>query len=333
MFCGVGGLAHGLQAAGIDVKLGVDLDPACRVPFESNIRSEFLLEDVQTLSVDVLNSAFGDASVRVLAGCAPCQPFSTLSQSRKSKDDRWRLLEEFAHFAEELRPEIITLENVPRLAQRSVWPRFTDKLNDLGYNLSWDIVDCTKFGVPQSRKRLVLVASLLGVIPLPTGSRKQKSTRATIEKLPTLEAGDFDAADPLHRASKLSELNLQRIRASKPGGTWRDWSKELIAPCHRKETGATYPSVYGRMEWDKPSPTITTQFYAYGSGRFGHPEQDRAITLREGALLQSFPRNYKFLRDDDPVSFKRIGTLIGNAVPPALAKGVGEAISKHVATL
>ena len=145
-----------------------------------------------------------------------------------------------------------------------------------------------------------------------------------------LTAGGSDPADPLHRTSSMSALNMKRIRASSPGGTWRDWDCALVTDCHKRPTGRGYVSVYGRMRWDRPSPTITTQFYGYGNGRFGHPEQDRAISLREGALLQTFPRGYAFTRSGDPISVKEVGRMIGNAVPVALARATARAIAAHL---
>ncbi len=139
-----------------------------------------------------------------------------------------------------------------------------------------------------------------------------------------------DLNDSLHHACRLSALNLRRIRVSTPGGTWRDWDQSLLANCHRKKTGETYPSVYGRMEWDAPSPTITTQCFGYGNGRFGHPEQDRAITLREAAILQTFPDSYKFLPEGEKVKFSLLGRLIGNAVPVRLGEVIAETFRKHV---
>jgi DNA (cytosine-5)-methyltransferase 1 len=145
-----------------------------------------------------------------------------------------------------------------------------------------------------------------------------------------LKAGEVCPTDPLHQACELSPLNLKRIRASTPGGSWRDWDKRLVADCHKKSSGKTYPSVYGRMSWDEPAPTMTTQFYGFGNGRFGHPEQDRAISLREGAIIQSFPRSYKFVPAGEPIYRKPIGRLIGNAVPVNLAKAIGKTIVRHV---
>lgn len=157
------------------------------------------------------------------------------------------------------------------------------------YWVHQDVVDCTLYGLPQNRRRMVLLASLLGPIELigPT-RRKPKTVRDAIGRLPAIRQGTAHPKDPLHSASTLSDLNLKRIRASRPGGTWRDWPKHLVAECHKRETGYTYPGVYGRMAWDEPAPTLTTQFFGFGNGRFGHPEQDRAISLREGAILQGF---------------------------------------------
>jgi DNA (cytosine-5)-methyltransferase 1 len=148
--------------------------------------------------------------------------------------------------------------------------------------------------------------------------------------LPPIEAGEADSKDMLHLASTLSDKNLERIRASKPGGTWRDWPHHLLADCHKVDSGKTYPSVYGRMEWDKPAPTITTQSYGFGNGRFGHPEQDRAISLREAAILQGFPKSYKFVPPGEVIHFKRVGRLIGNAVPVELGRAIAKSIIKHL---
>jgi DNA (cytosine-5)-methyltransferase 1 len=157
--------------------------------------------------------------------------------------------------------------------------------------------------------------------------------RQAISHLAPLAAGESDQFDEMHTACKLSRLNLKRIMASKPGGTWRDWDESLRAGCHRKKTGETYPSVYGRMEWDCPAPTITTQCFGYGNGRFGHPEQNRAITLREAAILQTFPGNYRFLRDGERFTFYNLGRLIGNAVPVRLGEAIAYSIHEHVRQL
>ncbi len=337
LFCGVGGLTHGLSQAAIDVRLGVDIDPASRHPFENNNNAKFLLEDVSALKPETIISSFVPGTTTLLAGCAPCQPFSTYSQKAKrdgkdrpdrgGKDD-WRLVERFGELIEAVQPDLVTMENVPPLMRAPVYSRLLQALD--GYWFDAQVIECKKIGLPQTRKRLVLVASRLGPIQIPQFAREQKSVRSTIEDLPPLRAGEMDANDRIHRASALSDVNLRRIRSSVQGGTWRDWPMDLKAACHVRDTGATYPSVYGRMDWDEPSPTITTQCFGYGNGRFGHPEQDRAISLREAAMLQGFPRNYSFLRNEDKVSFSTLGRLIGNAVPVKLGKVIGEVLVSHV---
>ena len=159
---------------------------------------------------------------------------------------------------------------------------------------------------------------------------KPKTVRELIFDLPALEAGHCDPDDRLHFCAALSDLNMRRIQASVQGGTWKDWPEELIAECHKRDTGKTYGGVYGRMEWDKPAPTMTTQFYGFGNGRFGHPEQHRAISIREGAIFQGFPRDYQFLPEGVHHNISLLGKMIGNAVPVGLGTIVGKALVDHV---
>ncbi|MEM7654584.1 MAG: DNA cytosine methyltransferase, partial [Bacteroidota bacterium] len=214
-----------------------------------------------------------------------------------------------------------------------VFEEFRETLLTSGYHVSAEIAFSPDYGVPQRRHRLVLLASRLGKISFlpPTHSPVQyKTVKDAIGSLPPLNAGEMDERDPLHKASRLSPLNLRRIRESRPGGTWRDWSPELVAACHRAETGRSYASVYGRMTWEEPSPTVTTQFYGFGNGRFGHPEQDRALSIREGAILQTFPKDYEFVEPRGNISFKKLGKLIGNAVPVDLGRVIARSIRDHL---
>jgi len=331
LFCGAGGLAYGLKQAGLSVAAGIDLDPSCKYPLETNTGAKFECRDVSGITAQDLQQWFGGASVRVLAGCAPCQPFSTYSQSRKSIDNRWTLLREFQRLALATLPEIVTMENVRGLAKQEIWTEFTTALKDAGYHVFWREVDCTTFNIPQSRHRLVLLASRFGRITLQMPEKaSEPKLEDFIKNLPPISAGEASADDPLHASASLSPLNMRRMKASKPGGTWRDWPKRLRAKCHTRKTGKTYPAVYGRMEWDKPAPTMTTQCYGFGNGRFGHPSQNRAISLREAALIQSFPPNYVFLKEGEVVSFARLGRLIGNAVPPKLGEAIGHSICAHL---
>ena len=331
LFCGVGGLTHGLSKAGIDIKIGFDVDSACQFPYESNNKSRFVCRDVKDLKGSDIRQVWGKAKTTLLAGCAPCQPFSTYSRaSRKAEpDSKWDLVSEFARLIKESKPDLVTMENVSQLVRHVVFEEFLQTLSE--YYVWYSIIECSEYGVPQTRKRLVLMASRLGPIKL---SKRRLSKPATVARsirsLPPLDAGDVDNRDALHSACDLSPLNLKRIRASKPGGSWRDWPQELLAQCHRKDSGETYPSVYGRMEWDSPAPTITTQCFGFGNGRFGHPEQDRAITLREAAMLQTFPKSYRFIPKGKAVVFHVMGRLIGNAVPVELAKSIGREFVRHV---
>ncbi|MGW1267710.1 DNA cytosine methyltransferase [Streptomyces sp. NPDC002491] len=333
LFCGVGGLTHGLVRSGINVTAGVDLDPHCRYPFEANNSAPFIERDVKDLKAVDLEPYLSTGKYSLLAGCAPCQPFSTYSQSGRSKKRGmdWRLVQNFGSLVSDLQPDLVTMENVVQLADHEVFTEFLESLN--GYAVSWAKVECAKLGIPQARKRLVLLASKLGSHGLdltPQFVQSPRTVRDEIGKLPAIAAGDQHPRDPLHTASSLSEINMERIKASRPGGTWRDWNPDLIAACHRKTSGSTYPSVYGRMEWDAPAPTITTQCFGYGNGRFGHPVQDRAISLREAAMLQTFPRNYRFLKRGEQVTFSRLGRMIGNAVPVRLGEVIGQCLINHV---
>ena len=219
-----------------------------------------------------------------------------------------------------------------RFRKGKLFDGFVDALEKEGYIVDWEIAFAPDYGVPQQRSRLVLLASLMGKLKLesPTHDATHYETVArAIGDLPELVAGGVDSRDSLHRCSRLSPLNLSRIRASKAGGNWRDWNEELVSDCHKKETGHGYGSVYGRMKWDGPAPTITTQFYGFGNGRFGHPEQDRAVSLREGAILQSFPPSYDFVKPGTSVQFKTLGRMIGNAVPVLLAQAIARSIRTH----
>jgi DNA (cytosine-5)-methyltransferase 1 len=334
LFCGAGGLTHGLSQSGINVVAGIDFDEACRFPYEKNNDAAFIHKDIAKVSAAQVKSLLDKGGFTLLAGCAPCQPFSNYSQSaRKMRQyPDWGLVLSFGKLIERVRPDLVTMENVPELSKHPVFAKFLATLH--GYHVDWKIVECEEIGIPQTRSRLVLVASRKGsiTIDLPR-TRKKATVREAIGRLPRVNAGEQHNGDPLHISSSLSRVNLRRIRASKPGGTWRDWASSLRAECHKRKSGRTYCGVYGRMEWDKPAPTITTQCFGFGNGRFGHPDQDRAITLREAALIQSFPRRYAFSSKDDRVNMKSLGRLIGNAVPVRLGKLIGAVLVDHVSKL
>lgn len=337
LFCGAGGLTHGLLQAGIRVEAGIDIDADSKHAYtNNNPGTEFLEWDVGRKKYISINKLFNPNSYRLLAGCAPCQPFSKLTQAIE-KHGAWNLLDNFSRFIVGIKPELVTMENVPELAGRGseVFERFVDRLEHNGYHVDWDIVRCEEYGIAQSRRRLVLLASLLGEIKIPEPTHPNpnqwKNVRETIGKLAPLESGGTDTSDRLHVAAQLSDMNLRRIKATKKdGGTRQSWPEELVLDCHKKKTGKSYYSIYGRMWWDKPSPTMTTLCTGIGNGRFGHPTQDRAITLREAALFQSFPKSYEFWPPSKKLNKGAISRMIGNAVPPKLAKVIGQAIIQHV---
>ncbi len=335
LFCGAGGLSYGLQEAGLSIRAGLDLDGKCAFPFEANMPgARFLEKDLAETAGEELRSHYTEGAIKLLAGCAPCQPFSTLRNgSDRKTSKKWPLLNEFGRMVQALEPDLVTMENVPVLRGETIFHDFVGLLELHGYHVFSKIVDAADYGVPQRRKRLVLLASNRGPIRLLEPAElgvERLTVRDAIGALPAVAAGEVSAGDSLHRARAITELNLARIKASKPGGTWEDWPEHLQLACHKRSSGSSYKSVYGRMQWDKPSGTITTQAHNFGTGRFGHPEQDRPLTLRELAILQSFPSDYKFVGDDKDVEFTPLGRLIGNAVPVKLGTAIGRSIIVHL---
>jgi DNA (cytosine-5)-methyltransferase 1 len=341
LFCGIGGLTHGLKLAGLNVAAGFDIDAKCRYAYEENNDAEFVEADVANITPTEISQYYTDSDLRVLVGCAPCQPFSKYTMRyRKNGDNgdgknhsKWGLVNSFADKIRQILPDIVSMENVPELVNTDVFKSFVATLCECEYHVSYGVVFCPDYGVPQNRKRLVLLASRLGEINLikPEYTPENYVTvRQAIGTLPEIQSGEKHPEDTLHYCAKLNATNLKRIKASRQGGTWRDWDEFLQLKCHKKSTGRSYPSVYGRMLWDAPSPTITTQFFGYGNGRFGHPEQDRAISIREGAILQSFPHGYKLFEGDAASNTRILGTHIGNAVPVELGRAIGVSILNHI---
>lgn len=332
LFCGIGGLTYGLEKTGIKVVAGIDLDESCRFAYEKNNNVEFIHKNITELNGTDILPFYESSDIKILVGCAPCQPFS---QHQKNKTNRkfhkdWGLLYEFLRLIKEISPDIVSMENVPNLQKEEVFQFFITSLEKEGYFINYKIQNSADCGVAQRRKRLLLLASKFGKINFIERKNKWITVREAIGNLPNIPAKILtNLNDYIHVSSSLNFLNLMRIKNSKPGGTWDDWPEELLPKCYKKDSGKTYKSVYGRMEWEKPSPTLTTQFYNYGTGRYGHPEQDRALSLREGAILQSFPITYIFT-EDIKFKFTEIARQIGNAVPPKLAEYIGENIMEHL---
>jgi len=332
IFCGIGGLTHGFVKEGFGVVAGIDTDATCKYAFEANNGARFIEKDVADLTAEEVLALYPEDSVKILVGCAPCQPFSRYTRD-KANATKWDLVATFAELITDVSPDVVSMENVPELARHPVFEDFQSTLESAGYECWWKVVACADYGVPQSRSRLVFLASKLGPVALlPKTHRpsRRRTVKKAIGTLRPIEAGGADERDPIHKASALSDINLRRIRSTPPGGGWRDWPDDLVLTCHRADTGKSYPSVYGRMVWDDVGPTITTQCNGLGNGRFGHPEQDRAISLREAALLQTFPRYYKLLKPRDELQVRRLGRHIGNAVPVRLGRIIARSIARHL---
>jgi DNA (cytosine-5)-methyltransferase 1 len=346
LFCGVGGLSHGLLENGFKVTAGIDLDISCRYAFEQNNKgAKFYPFDVSELSVEQLETLFPKDKKKILVGCAPCQPFSLYNKKRKNitdiidnkGDGKWRLLDAFADLIIAIQPEIISMENVMSLRifdNGSVLQNFKKKLENEGYTVSDYDVNVQDYGIPQRRKRLVLFGTKYNAkieIMKPTHSKgKYVTVREALKGVPKLDNGATHPKDKLHHCRLLGDLNLRRIKATREGGFWREWSEDLKLDCHKKEGGKSFRSVYGRMSWDDVAPTMTTYCIGLGNGRFGHPEEDRAISLREAAIFQNFPRDYDFIDPNVKFSASTLARQIGNAVPVGLGRVIGESIKKHL---
>lgn len=321
LFCGIGGLTHGLQMAGIEVKAGFDVDSSCQYAFESNnAGAEFVHRDVQLIDFKEIAHYYEGVDITALVGCAPCQPFSSHNRCKPKSDADCSLVEKFAQMVKEGRPDLVSMENVPGLQKHRIFNDFVETLDTLGYETNHAIVRCEFHGVPQKRRRLVLLASRLGQISMLQRTAPPATVGDCIRNLPPITEGLSDLGDPAHVSLPLSSMNKKRIVQSRPGGSWKDWEDDLVNDCQRK---SHYPAPYGRMSWDELAPTITTQFCYYSTGRFGHPEQDRAISVREGALLQTFPGDYSLIDENNPATVRELSRHIGNAVPVNLGRAIG----------
>ncbi len=327
-FCGCGGMTAGLIKAGIEVRLGLDIDPLCRDTYEQNNRVPFELADIRELQGNRIRDAIGTQGKHPLlfAGCAPCQPFSKVRKSGIKKHPDADLLSHFLKLVLAFRPHFVLCENVPQMFNgkngNRVTMSFVESLKSAGYVTDMAVVNAADFGVPQNRRRLVIMASRInGNVKIPIGPTKgiHPTVREAIEDLPPLAAGERCNKVPNHWASDLSPQNLARIRSvPKDGGDLRTVPVELRPPSRRnfgKYGHGGFFDVYGRMKWSEPAPTLTTRCISYSNGRYGHPEQDRAISVREAARLQTFDDSYVFHTS----AINDAAKMIGNAVPVNMA--------------
>lgn len=335
-FCGAGGLTRGLLDAGIKVVAGIDSDEQCRRSYERNNEgARFVRKDVRKITIAELKRLAGVNSFRdvLFAGCAPCSPFSQKRTAPEPSNDL-TLLMEFGKIVARAKPGYVLIENVPQMASvrgYSTFRRFVRVLEDSGYKnrIVSDVLDAKRYGVPQTRRRLVLIATRRGTPSLPkprygTKGRPFRTVRQTIARFPVLRAGYFHTRIKNHIASAISPINIERLIATpEDGGDRRDWPRRLHLACHPRDYEG-HTDAYGRMWWDAPAPTLTGRCHSISNGRYAHPAQRRGISLREGAALQTFRNSYEFFGPHNHIALQ-----IGNAVPVRLGKALG----KHILRL
>ena len=325
----------------MEIALGLDNDQDAERTFRRNFpEADFIREDIRSVATQEFDRVVERCSDHPLwfSACAPCQPFS---QQRRgilaSGDERYGVLGHLMRFVKSYRPEFVFIENVPGLRKQrvglDVFEPITEGLRHLGYHLETGVVRSQDYGVPQRRARLVLLASTLFPLSFPAMTHgpgrevaKFATVRDWISALPPIEAGESHSGIPNHRSARLSPLNKRRITLTPAGGGWRDWPTELVPRCHRFGFEG-FSDVYGRLRWDAPAPAMTTKCISFSNGRFGHPQQDRAISVREAALLQTFPMSFVFTG-----SLTAQARQVGNAVPALLARKFGEHVLEETAS-
>jgi len=338
-FSGAGGLTYGLRKAGIMVIAGIDNDGSCKESYEKNNGGSIFLEKDITMYLPSelerdLNISKNDDNM-IFVGCAPCQYWSiirtTKEKSKKTKD----LILDFQRFVDYFKPGFIIVENVPGISSKKESPmgRFIEAIEAFGYNVARGITDMSLYGIPQKRRRFTLIASRVTKVYLPKPTDKRITVRDVLgvkNGFSKIGAGAKDKTKFLHTAANLSKKNLERLQMTeKNGGDRSKWQNKegYRLACYSSGEKKFYDT-YGRMWWDRPSPTITTKFFSISNGRFAHPEENRAISLREGASLQTFPKDYEFFG----VSMSSVAKMIGNAVPPKFAEMIGKQIVDSIKT-
>ena len=325
-------MSLGAVQAGVSVVAAIDNDIKCKETYESNHpNSKFLHKDIKNMTPEDLENEgiFANDDNMIFIGCSPCQYWSHIngkscSERKKTARPSRNLLKDFLHFTKDFRPGWVVVENVKGIIRNSKESGLSDLIDffqEEEYEWDYNPLSFCKYGVPQTRSRFVLVASRVlngKAVPFPTEEKKDATVREAIGELEEINAGGQSTTDPLHRSAGLSEVNLARLTATKEGCARESWAKNqgLQIDAYRDKDLTFFRENYGRMWWDKPAPTITTRFFSLSCGRFGHPKQNRALSLREGALLQTFPKSYKF----KTTNYQDTARIIGNAVPPEFAR-------------
>jgi DNA (cytosine-5)-methyltransferase 1 len=349
LFSGCGGLTTGLEKAGFNVLSAIEIDPIASSTFSANHPQVHLInDDIKKVRASSLlrSNCLKVGELDLLAGCSPCQGFSTLRIKDSGCDDpRNQLVFEFLRLVKSLRPKTIFMENVPGIITThygmNIFSQLNRELMELGYSTDYRIIDTAYYGIPQFRKRFVLVGTRYkrhGIV-LPDYTHSSPNNNGALDKplwntvrnafngVPHLDNGAQDPNIPLHKCSHNGELNMRRIKSvPHDGGSRTSFPSELVLDCHKKHPDG-FKDVYGRMRWDKPSPTITSGCTNITRGRFIHPEEDRGISLYEASLLQTFPKDYVFHGN-----FSQKSLQIGNAVPVELAAIMGRQINDYLST-
>lgn len=335
-FCGCGGTSAGFRKAGMKILAGIDFNADAGATFKNNFPdASFFNEDIRKFpTLSLTHIIPRERLVPLLfSACAPCQPFSKQKTTRKKIDNRITLLDELHRFIRRFRPEYIFLENVPGLqnvtTDNGPLGRFIKLLEQLDYRFVVSLLRSQDYGVPQYRKRLVVIASLIDDLTMPCTTHGNKAETKPYESvwnwikdLPPIMAGESHPQFKNHRAADLSSTNLERIKATPEGGGRLDWPKHLRLDCHNDYSGHT--DVYGRLHKLRPAAALTTRCISLSNGRYGHPTQNRAISVREAARLQTFPDDFEFSG-----SLNSMAVQIGNAVPARLAETFGNHFQAH----
>ena len=348
-FCGCGGTSRGFQQAGMDIALALDIDADSKNTFTRNFpETIFCDKSISKVSESDLRPALDEHQdrLKLFCGCAPCQPFTKQYTEARKYDTRRSLLSQFGRVIEGHLPDFVFVENVPGLQKvsknkRGPFPAFKELLTRLGYEMDFSVVAAQDYGAPQLRRRFVLLASRHGKIKIPEPTHGTDSTnpfrtvRDAISDLPPIGAGEEYVSDGIrnHRTAALSAVNLRRIEITPPnGGGRKDWPESMWPQCYKRRLDGSIHSghtdCYGRLWWDKPATGLTTRCISFSNGRFGHPEQNRAISLREAARLQGFDDNFEFTG-----TLNSMAKQVGNAVPVDLANAMGVNFVNHFQNL
>lgn len=336
LFSGCGGLSLGLEKSGFNILASVEIDKKVSETYSANHpTAEVFAEDIRKINAEIVFEKIGDKRIHLIAGCPPCQGFSKLTDKYKRFDERNNLPLEMARLVKEIKPDIVMMENVPGIAKKGkpILDKFIKILEEENYIVNWRILQAADFGVPQSRKRFVLIAGRGFEIKIPEGNPdKRKSLRQALKKNKK-QAVTFEEAMKKGGPAKfnwnvvrnLEEISIRRLQAMGEGSGRTSLPEDLRPNCH-KGSNKGFNNVYGRMTWDKISPTITSGCTSPSTGRFGHPSEDRTISVREAAMIQTFPLGYKFKTNQVGLAC----SMIGNAFPPKLAEILGKKCISHL---